>query len=588
MRFKILKQGGYAGGGISDAGGAMNGPLVLSSNPTAPLQAATKGYVDSALGALNGASLITGTVPVERLPAFTGDITNTVGTGVFTLANSGVTPSTYPKVTVDAKGRVTNGYLLSQNDLPALDWNRIATGKPSTMAGYGITDAIQPTGGTMTGPLLLSNAPTAPLHIATKGYVDLLVSNSTGTLTAGELVRKVTTNTPSGFLRANGGDVSKTTYSALYAVIGDTYTLAATTLQGSGAPWLNQYDFNITGTMGAFTSASSFPAATAYGSLIVTKNYAHYISGVHGKEVYSIAIDSAGALAGAWNNFTSLPDRYIHTGVVVTKNRVYVIGGTSTPIATGISTSSAAVFTAVINADGSLGAWSAGPPIPVPHTATLAWITTDRLYACDGYNNFYAPINSDGTISAWITLPAFTLPNGSNFSFSQSSVAVTKNRVFIVGTNTANIFTAPILGDGSMGAWTTTPAPVVTYDAQVLVTRNKMYLMGGYGNTTIYSAPVNADGTLGTWSSSATLPTDMVATRLFATSSRLCLIAGYNYATTSYTTSTYNASFTGGLNDYSPYYNGSIIVANGTSPTNFRLPDYSAKELPGSYTYVKY
>jgi hypothetical protein len=42
-----------------------------------------------------------------------------VNAGVIGLANSGVTPGTYPKVTVDAKGRVIAGAALSGSDLPA-------------------------------------------------------------------------------------------------------------------------------------------------------------------------------------------------------------------------------------------------------------------------------------------------------------------------------------------------------------------------------------------------------------------------------------------------------------------------------------
>jgi hypothetical protein len=42
-----------------------------------------------------------------------------VNAGVISLANSGATPGTYPKVTVDAKGRVTVGAPLAGSDLPA-------------------------------------------------------------------------------------------------------------------------------------------------------------------------------------------------------------------------------------------------------------------------------------------------------------------------------------------------------------------------------------------------------------------------------------------------------------------------------------
>lgn len=59
-----------------------------------------------------------------------------------TLANSGVSAGTYSKVTVNAKGLVTAGAALVASDIPALDWSKITTGRPTTLGGYGITDAL--------------------------------------------------------------------------------------------------------------------------------------------------------------------------------------------------------------------------------------------------------------------------------------------------------------------------------------------------------------------------------------------------------------------------------------------------------------
>ena len=75
--------------------------------------------------------------------SITGDATGSGnGSITLTLANSGVTAGTYPKVTVDAKGRVTSGSSLAASDIPSLDWSKITSGKPTTLAGYGITDAV--------------------------------------------------------------------------------------------------------------------------------------------------------------------------------------------------------------------------------------------------------------------------------------------------------------------------------------------------------------------------------------------------------------------------------------------------------------
>jgi len=50
------------------------------------------------------------------------------GTGVLSIANSGVTAGTYPKVTVSAQGFVTSGASLSASDIPNLETTKITTG----------------------------------------------------------------------------------------------------------------------------------------------------------------------------------------------------------------------------------------------------------------------------------------------------------------------------------------------------------------------------------------------------------------------------------------------------------------------------
>ncbi|WP_350649076.1 phage tail protein [Pseudomonas sp. HY13-MNA-CIBAN-0226] len=69
-----------------------------------------------------------------------GDGIELVGNQV-ALAQSGVVAGTYPKVTVDRFGRVTEGAGLAAQDIPSLDWGKIASGLPSTLGGYGITDS---------------------------------------------------------------------------------------------------------------------------------------------------------------------------------------------------------------------------------------------------------------------------------------------------------------------------------------------------------------------------------------------------------------------------------------------------------------
>jgi len=52
---------------------------------------------------------IPGTLTAAKLPALTGDVTSSAGTGVLTLSNSGITAGAYNRVTFDSKGRATSG-----------------------------------------------------------------------------------------------------------------------------------------------------------------------------------------------------------------------------------------------------------------------------------------------------------------------------------------------------------------------------------------------------------------------------------------------------------------------------------------------
>ena len=105
-----------------------------------------------------------------------GDVSGSGTTAITaTLANSGVTAGTYNNsataitpFTVDAKGRVT-GTGAAVTITPA--WSSI-TSKPTTLSGFGITDAVNKGGDTMTGLLILSGDPVANLGAATKQYVD--------------------------------------------------------------------------------------------------------------------------------------------------------------------------------------------------------------------------------------------------------------------------------------------------------------------------------------------------------------------------------------------------------------------------------
>ena len=228
MRTTNYAGGGYGLNGLSPNGGPISAPLYLMGKITAPMHAVTKEYVDTVLGSVSVNNIV-GTIPAERLPAFTGNDIQSAGYGIFELKPTGVVAGTYNKITVNAKGFVTHGEFIDYTTLTNVPWDNITQDKPTTLEGYGITDALKTTGGVMNGALNITGVPTEATHLVNKKYVDdsvdALQSAPIGKI--GDMVQSVSSTTPSNYLRANGAVLDKATYAALYAVIGDTFTLIA-------------------------------------------------------------------------------------------------------------------------------------------------------------------------------------------------------------------------------------------------------------------------------------------------------------------------------------------------------------------------
>ena len=89
-----------------------------------------------------------GNVTIETINIH-GDVTGSGHEDItVTINDTGVVPGSWTKVTVNAKGQVTAGALVSNSDMPNIDWSKIIN-TPTTRAGYGITDA-QPLDATLT------------------------------------------------------------------------------------------------------------------------------------------------------------------------------------------------------------------------------------------------------------------------------------------------------------------------------------------------------------------------------------------------------------------------------------------------------
>ena len=575
-----------AGFGVD--GGSATSPLYLIGDPGKNLEAAPKQYVDAMVNSIPTSKIDAGTFPVARLPSYSGDVVSTQGTGVLTLSSTGVNAGTYSRVSVTTTGRINSGAALSASDVPSLSWSKITSDKPTTLAGYGITDGLPKTGGTLNGYLTDSTTPTQPLMAVNKDYVDTRFQGYASVQTGG-IVQLYQATTPNGFLRCNGSLASKTAYPALYAIFGDNAVSPYSNTPGAGQPWRQQYEFNTTqtGDIAGWTTGTSLPGTLGASQAVVTKNRVYLMSGHNGSAyvstVYTAPINADGTL-GAWTTGTALPGALGASQAIVTKNRVCLLGGW-----TG-SAYVSTVYTAPINADGTLGAWTTGTSLPGALGASQAIVTKNRVYLLGGYNTpsyvatvYTAPINADGTLGAWTT--GTSLPG----VLGASQAVVTKNRVYLLGGNNGSswvstVYTAPINADGTLGAWTTgTSLPGVLGYSQAVVTQNRVYMLGGRDGSnvtaTVYTAPINADGTLGAWSTGTSLPGALGSSQAVVTKNRVYLMGGSGVSTV------YTVAFSGGLNDYSDMYSSGY---NSTDPNNFLLPNYTHLETSNLKYYIKY
>ena len=568
MRARVYSNGGNSTGGFTFIGGQMTGALILAGNPSDPLEAASKQYVDSLLVNLNASNLSTGTLPSARLPSFAGDVVKPAGSSSINLAPNGVTAGDYIKPSVDAKGRVTGGSTLVNADIPNLNWDKISTGKPTTLNGYGITNAISTSGGSLSGFLSFSGSIIGNMQAVTKQYIDVTLSSSSG-IAIGDIIRKPYTTTPAGFLKCNGGMVDKTTYNALYSIINDRFNKEKQFT--SGHPWTQQYNINFTQNddITNWNTYTSLSLAVCSAQAIVTKNRVYLIGGLVAggtvqATVFTAPINNDGSL-GAWVAGTALPGVLAYSSSTIIKNRVYLFGGT-----TDGNNSVTTVYTTNINTDGTLGTWVTGTALPSPVANSYLVVTNSRVYVLGGNNNtsllstvYYAVINSDGTLGAWVTGTA--LPE----AIYAGSAIVTKNRVYLIGGKNAagsliTTYTAVINSDGSLGSWSTgtsLPAPVWTH--AVFVSRNRVYTFGGTTGAgtivkTVYTAVINADGTLGVWTIGTSIPVAMQQTSSIVVKNKIYLLGAYGL------TSVYVANISGGLNDYSSYY--------AEDTTNYMMP----------------
>ena len=277
------------------------------------------------------------------------------------------------------------------------------------------------------------------------------------------------------------------------------------------------------------------------------------------------------------------------------QNKLYYIGGISN---WANSTLANSTYVANINPDGTLGAWSTVPAPADTGGQPLVYVRNGKLYSVNagGYYGTQfvlnsATINADGSLGAWETVSA---PSGINVMIAGCVIG---NYLYSLndinnstGTHSNQIKRATINADGTLSNFTVVGSTFFTsmYTCQLYITKNRIYAYGidnfMWGVKPTYSAPINADGSLGAWTAGGQHTKAIMYGIGFAVSNRLYLYSGWDSDASAVSNTIQYTSITGGVSDYSPYYDPAYQALGADS---FALPDYTDRELDGSYTYIK-
>ena len=286
------------------------------------------------------------------------------------------------------------------------------------------------------------------------------------------MIRPIVT-TPAGFLKCNGAEVSKTTYSALYAAIGDAHSVYS--VPGTGIPWRNQYGIN---------SVLDIPMT-----------------------------------ASDWTSGNNLSASNMNFQIAVTANRVYIFGRNN-----NATSSSSTNYTATFAADGSIGTWgTSSVALPAGLTRSQLFTYLGKLFLIGGNNTsnqsyvWRAVINADGTIGSFSALTA--LP----FTVADHQIALIQNKLYIIGgtqSNTASaaVYCTTIDTNGNLGTWTNASnntallnLPVALTNHMVTVINRRIYVIGGLvsGSTAtavVYYTEFDDAGNMSAWTQSTAFP----------------------------------------------------------------------------------
>lgn len=282
-------------------------------------------------------------------------------------------------------------------------------------------------------------------------------------------------------------------------------------------------DFGIqaAGVLGSLVSTGSLLYDVSYTKPVRVGNRVYLVGGgsaTTSVQVTMLQADGSLAAISVANAAMSRPRDLAQAAAI--GNYLYIFGGYDPSANQTLDI----IERAVINADGSLGAFSNVGTLTGPRQAGGIYLSGNYVYLLGGRANTLTPlssveraaINSDGTLGA------FELVAGLNMSTSRAAFTTQAvgSRLYCMGgqsgpagPNTNTIDIATLAADGTIQGFAASATSLTTARGGgpgSAVIGNRVYVFAGFAGgpqNTIESAPIQSDGSLGAFSTVAGITT---------------------------------------------------------------------------------
>lgn len=363
---------------------------------------------------------------------------------------------------------------------------------PNTKYYFVAESGLKTTG----SPAIFSSAPTyaadsPEMTLQTLNSIELTTASLTATTTGATL--NFTTN-PASAAVVKWGAAPDALTNTVNVASGTTHTAQLTGLS-AGTTYYYTIDLSAAGAASRTTPVATLVTAVTGGTAsTVTHGTAADLKPstrsqiVLGGSAGLVSLEKQG-IPDAPVAGTDLPAARYYEGVVAYNGYLYSIGGLNSA---GASTAN--VYVAPINSDGSFGAWTETTALP-----SNRYLINNQCVAYGGYiyvvagaggtaaGNvvYYAQQNADGTLGTWQTTSALPVDK------DLASVVAVDGAIYLGGGETASddqvndVYKAEVRGDGSLGAWTKTSSlKDALYLQRSVANAHRIYTYAGLTDST--------------------------------------------------------------------------------------------------------